>query len=213
MKLPFLLTIPIPYQRFRSDKHNNLRYFVYKVQILKTYSSECRVGDFLERLEHIYLSSGYGKSRNLAALTCKLIREKKWVLYVPDCRQLLQNFKEVIQIGLSVACYESASLLQEIQFACEADDLIRIWDEQKNIYIIVDQLNALESDPFDPLIDTMENKMKERLSKMSYGQHYIFSAFADEMSNKLADQKQRTIKTIECNGGMNQVCLCFNGHV
>ena len=166
---------------------------------------------FLAGFERIclYGSPGYGKSHILAALACKLIREKKRVLYVPDCVQLLQNFEEVIRTGLYFTCYESVPLLQEIQSARNADDLIRIWKGQKDIYFIVDHLNTLE--PNSSSLDATKIQVRGWLNKMSWNRQYIFSASGNERSNLVTDIKHSSV--IRCIGGMNQVCLCFYGRV
>jgi hypothetical protein len=201
--LPFPSTLGIPTQRFKWSKQDNFYLFQYMGRSkFKDLLGRVQGDNFLEGFEHIYLcgSSGYGKSHILAALACKLIREKKRVLYIPNCAELLMDFKEVIRIGLYFACYESEPLLEEIRSALDFDDLYRIWKKQKDIYFIVDQLNALEPDS-----DVKKGQVTEWLKTMSRGRQYIFSAFANEQSNRVA--------VISCNGGMNQVCLCFNGLV
>jgi hypothetical protein len=214
--LPFPSTLVIPYQRFEWKKQDDLYLFQYMGRskfndLLKQVQGD----DFVAGFQSIYLygSSGSGKSHLLAALVCHLIRHGERVLYVPNCSELLANFEKVIQTGLSFACYKSEPLYEEIQSACGFDDLYRIWAEHKDIYFIVDQLNALELDLQNPSLDAEKSKVLVWLGKMSWRHRYIFSASANEKTNRVADKRQTGTHVIRFNGGMSQVCLCFNDHV
>jgi hypothetical protein len=205
--LPFPSTLDLPFQRFHWNMQDNVKHFRYMGRSRFTDLHEMTRGPhFLAGWEKIYLygSSGSGKSHLLAALACQLIRERKRVVYIPDCGDLLYDFVEVIQDALRCAFHDSP-LLDDIESACNADALLKFWKAQKGIYFIVDQLNALELGGRTQALDEVKKDVTGWLRKMILRHRYIFSASANEISNQVADMKQSKITVIRINGGMTQV--------
>jgi ABC-type phosphate/phosphonate transport system ATPase subunit len=160
---------------------------------------EMKTTNFIDSLERIYLygSSGSGKSHMLAALAFKLVREGKRVLYFPDCVTLARDFESCLRQAMSFAFYDS-DLLKIINSAC-LEDLVRIWMSQKERhYLLVDQLNALENHDDGPSI-------RSTLERMALHHHYIFSASANEKTNKEVMRKQTGTVAITFHGGMDEV--------
>jgi Cdc6-like AAA superfamily ATPase len=165
---------------------------------------------FIAGYEAIYLygSSGSGKSHILAALVCQLIREGNRVVYIPDCAQLLNDFASVIQSALYFAFFDSEPHLGAITSAQKEEDLFKFWDKNKDVYFVVDQLNALELGGSSSALDNDKAKVTKHLRKMKYGRKYIFSASANEKLYQEAASKQSGVTVIRMNGGMTEVCLC-----
>ena len=173
-------------------------------------ASRMEHADFVEGIENLYLygTFGSGKSHILAALACKLIREGERVVYVPDCATLLDDFEWAIRTALCCAFYDSP-LLETIESALDFDALLRFWRQQRKLYFIVDQLNALELGGRHASLDEVKEKVTQRLHQMRIHHKYIFSASANEKSDVQANMKQGGITVIRFLGGMSKVCNAF----
>jgi hypothetical protein len=199
--LPFPSLLPMPSQRFEKKKIDGICRFEYMgrsrfLELQKRVENE----DFLDADESLYLygTSGSGKSHLLAALVYHLIREGKRVIYLPDCSTLLLEPAQTIWAALTFAFYDSA-VLGTIGDPHNIDTLIRFMSKHRDLYIIVDQVNALET------VDNTGHNRKEVLNAMRFQHRYIFSASANEDSNREADRKQSGISVFRIFGGMSKV--------
>jgi len=69
---------------------------------------------------YIYGTRGYGKSHILAALACLLVRTKERVVYLPDCRAMLQEPLGYLRKALLFAFADSSSSdYREHIYECE----------------------------------------------------------------------------------------------
>jgi hypothetical protein len=123
---------------------------------------------------------------------------KENVLYIPDCRALLQEPVEAIWTALRFAFYDSASL-NDIKNIHDVGELIRFISGHKDLYIVVDQLNAFEVASNDA------SNARRVVQAMKFGRRYIFSASADEETNREADGKQTDHSVLRIFGGMSKV--------
>ncbi|KAF8221565.1 hypothetical protein L208DRAFT_1462363 [Tricholoma matsutake] len=145
--LPFPSLLPMPSQHFEKKKINGVHGFQYMGRS-KFRELEKRVEneDFLDAHESLYLyrTSGSGKSHLLAALVYHLVREGKRVFYIPDCSSLLLAPAQTIWAALTFAFYDS-DVLGTIGDPYNVDTLIRFMSKHRDLYIIVDQVNVLET--------------------------------------------------------------------
>jgi len=139
-------------------------------------------GHFLTGYDDLYLygSPGAGKSHILAALVCKLIREGKRVVYIPNCHDLLQDFRWSMELALCCAFYDDPESLRAIQSAPGVEYLLSFWRNTGDKYLVVDQLNALETASNSSFFDN-ERRWLNKLKDMHC---YIYGASANEMSDR-----------------------------
>jgi hypothetical protein len=204
--LPFPSPLEVPFQRFEYHGKDP-RYFQYmgRSKFTELYDWTQR-DSFLSGFESIYLygSSGSGKSHILAALACRFIREGKRVVYIPDCRLLLDNFSKYLRLALRCAFYDSPHL-KTVDSIRDFERLLEFCENHTEIYFIVDQLNALELGGRNEGRDDEKKRVKGYLARITSRHKYIFSAPANQKSNQAADSKQTGISVIRMHGGMNQV--------
>jgi hypothetical protein len=109
------------------------------------YSADIQAGH--ERLS-LYGAAGTGKSHLLAALVCQLVRQRKRVFYIPDCRQIVDGdpFK-AIRTALLFTFYDDSRSCDTINAAKSMGDLLDYGRNlpESSLYVIIDQRNVLES--------------------------------------------------------------------
>ncbi|KAG9033181.1 hypothetical protein FS842_003981 [Serendipita sp. 407] len=207
--LPFPSTLRMPEERFKAiddDKnlHNVIKFpYMGRLKFSELLAAVQR-GPFT-RGEKLYLygASGTGKSHMLAAFVCKLVREGKRVVYIPDCRELLENFVDAVREALLFAFYDDLCSWDIIFNARTTSHLQQFLNgrPKHSLYFIIDQRNALDQHNPD-----LQQKIDVSCSLrcMAYGQLYIFSASANEESSRDADHKQSGINTIYFCAGMTE---------
>lgn len=212
--LPFPSLLPMPERFLAADFKDNMKGFQFMGRsMFSNLLEEVQSPDFLGKRHNLYLygTSGTGKSHLLAALVCHLVRDKKRVVYIPDCLHLLEDAREYFRSALLFAFYDDDYSRCTIEGAYTMDDLFEFVRKQPrgSLYLIVDQRNTLELGPDsdEPDIDkAIKYKVWEWLRLMSAPSLYIFSAFANKQSDRDASPKQRNIKTIRLDEGMTKVC-------
>ena len=159
----------------------------------------------------LYGTLGYGKSHVLAALACYLIRRGEEVVYLPDCRAMLQNFVEYTKAALLLTFANSVELQEkvvELRDEQDIEDFLKEHDHSKRLFIIVDQMNALEED-MEENRDQIHNETKRHVSiwlnKISFGRRFIKSASANYTTFRHMQQKQTNDIKIEAQGGFSTV--------
>ena len=205
--LPFPSWLSIPSQRFETKEINGVVHFEYMGRLKFRELEKCiEKQHFLNACESLYLygTSGSGKSHLLAALVYHLIREGERVFYIPDCSSLLLNGAAVIRAALTFAFYDSP-VLGTIDDLHDVDALISWVARHQNVYIIVDQVNALDPAENDSLMKA-KVQASRWLRLLRFKHRYIFSASANEISNREADRKQSGIAVFPIFGGMSSVC-------
>jgi hypothetical protein len=201
--LPFPSPLPMPYHRFQSKEIDGIDHFEYMGRSqFHEFQKRLENKTFLKGYESLYLygTSGSGKSHLLAALVYHLVREGKRVFYIPDCSSLLLEPAKTMRAAYHFAFYDTP-VLGPIG---DPDNVIRLLKDDKAVYIIVDQMNTLEV--------TQDDSLKERkalvirwLDSLRFNHRYIFSASANEISNRDAVRKQSGISVFPMFGGMSLV--------
>ena len=202
--LPFPSPLEVPYQRFKWHKQDDVSHFscMGRSKFIELYE-QTQGPNFVEAFESIYLygPSGSGKSHILAALVCLLIRKGKHVVYIPDCRTLIDGFMRNMQMAFCFAFHEDIASFRTIE------DLVKFSGDQawlapdRRFYIIVDQYNAFEGDH----LKQEKQKARGSLLEIASGHHFILSAFANEQSHMMAEQKQSGMTVFKLLGGMDDV--------
>ena len=160
---------------------------------------------------YVYGTSGYGKSHILAALACLLVRTKERVVYLPDCRAMLQEPLGYLRNALLFAFADSSSSdYREHIYQCE--DIKALVDfcmsyKRGGLCFIIDQLNALDPEPKgeDNVSDDRKFSLSELLQRISAGHVSITSASPNHKSAKHMARKDTGDQKIPLLGGMTKV--------
>jgi hypothetical protein len=121
------------------------------------YVGRMKFGELLEELKEVrestkytalwlYGSQGYGKSHLLAALVCYLAAGDERVVYIPDCRALLNSVVERFQAAMLFAWADDLTTQEEIKALDTEDDIGKFFNSQKDVIFVIDQANALKPD-------------------------------------------------------------------
>ncbi|CAB4409271.1 unnamed protein product [Rhizophagus irregularis] len=94
----------------------------------------------------IYGTIKYEKSHILATIVCFLFRTGKRVVYLPDCRKLVQDPEYYIKSALFLIYTNNSAKISEIHSCVMLDEIEEFCKEKSEpLYIVVDQINALDS--------------------------------------------------------------------
>jgi hypothetical protein len=156
---------------------------------------------------------GYGKSHILAALACLLRRQGNCVIYMPDCRQMLVN--PVLYIKSALLCAfsdpRSSTKRDTIRSLSSYDEILGFCRglEESKIYIIADQINALEEEDrnTDNIPNTDKSSLSSFLRRLSVGSISITSASATYRTAMYMAKKQTGEVKMQLMGGMSTVSL------
>jgi len=138
----------LPAERFRFEDLEELR-FMYMgrtnfAQLWKQFNLLKLRGAFTQ----IYIegSMGHGKSHILAVLAGLLSRLGKRTVYLPDCRNLLASQIRYMKTALLCAFADpsSSEKRQRIRALNSQEDIELFCGQQKPMYFIIDQMNALD---------------------------------------------------------------------
>jgi hypothetical protein len=205
--LPFPSPLSAMSDRFHTESVDGVYYFHYMGRSkLMELEKEVEKTIFQDRHQDVYLfgPSGSGKSHILAALAVKLIQERKRVIYIPDCLQLLANSEKNLRIALYFAFYDDPVACATIKSAHGIDALLDFIEEKTDKYLLVDQLDVLEPEN-GAQDDARISKVREWLSRMASDHRYIYSSSASHGGNRYSGLKSRNTTVISFHGGMDEV--------
>ena len=202
--LPFPSILKMPSQRFKGGDINEFEYMGRS--LFHELQRRIRAKGFQEGQESLYLygPSGAGKSHLLAALAYSLIQEGYRVFYIPDCAHLLLDPEATFWMALNFAFCDTTNL-ETLVNRNNVKSMINFMSDCHDLYFIVDQVNALDSEENDNCRGKKE-QVVTWLDALRYKDRYIFSASPNEASNREADRKQSGISLFRVFGGMNKVC-------
>ena len=202
--LPCPSPLLLPHERFEAKEIDSIEYFEYMGRSRFRGLQECiKDRNFQKGAESIYVygTSGSGKSHLVAALVYHLVREGRRVFYIPDCSALLLDPAETMWNAYHFA-YDCSPDLRTTE---SVETLINLMREDPDVYVVIDQVNALESTNTDSRREA-KNRILGWLGNLRSRHRYIFSASANETSNRDAEKKQNGISVFPIFGGMSQVC-------
>lgn len=204
--LPFPSPLTMPFQRFGENKIDGIPHFEYMGR-----SQFCDLQRRIERAAflngsetlYLYGSSGSGKSHLLAALAYHLVREGKCVFYIPNCHDLLLTPLSTMRDAYNFAYHDPLDPGAFKQFG-DVEEVVRCLNCDPDVYIIIDQVNVLE------LVTGNSDGRNDRkiqviawLDLLKPRNRYLFSASANENSNREIFKKQHGITVIPAFGGLD----------
>jgi hypothetical protein len=214
--LPFPFVGPIPTSRFKLNDRSSFEYMGRE--------EFCMVLDAINQMgrqtyEDILIlgTIGYGKSHILAAMVCYLIKTGKRVVFLPDCRCLVNEPVKYFRQALYLTFGDQEPARRKIQDCRTLDDIKNFFKDASfdkiKLYVIVDQINALESENCneDVLGNNAKLHVREVLNSLKNGHYIIQSSSANYRTAMHMQQKQTNEKRIRFFGGLTEVCelLCL----
>ena len=160
---------------------------------------------------HLYGTIGYGKSHLLAALVCYLIAADKRVVYIPDCRAYIRSPVDYIQAAIlfTWGAREDSDIQNRIMSMESLEDVKKIFNDQPDIFFVVDQLNAFDSDSSQTYDNAELKKLFSWIEIWTADRRYIYSASANNKTQSWMQGKQTGAKLIFVYGGFNAVSPYF----
>ena len=209
--LPFPSPLRVLTKRFTLSTEGTLPRFRYMGRSnFESLLKEVEKPAFLTGSSTLYLygPSGTGKSHLLAALVYYLVGKGERVVFIPDCRTLLNDLEDEIRKALLFAFHNDPDRCGEISRARDMEDLVKFVRKQPehSMYIVVDQRNSLDLDGPNDLNDDAKKAAMAAINKLRASQMYILSASASQQSDRNSEQKQSGIKVFHFRAGLNEVC-------
>ncbi|KIW99752.1 uncharacterized protein Z518_11165 [Rhinocladiella mackenziei CBS 650.93] len=96
----------------------------------------------------LYGTQGFGKSHLLAALVCYFAAQDERVVYLPDCRGLLDDPVSYVKKAMLFAWADDFTTQKKIMALRTQDQIEKFFEYQENVIFVVDQMNAFKSDGF-----------------------------------------------------------------
>jgi len=204
--LPFPSLIELPVNRFLWTNKSGVLYFEFMGRtIFGELTTRTEKENFANALEALYVygTSGSGKSHLIAAFVCQLIRMGLRVLYLPDCYFMLMDPPSAIWKALIFAFHDTNDLDDVDMFNHQS--MLNFISGKVDLWIIVDQLNALEVLGKDDGFNHRKIDVRAMLDCMQPGHRYVFSASANEASNREVTFKQKRTDVLTVYGGLSNV--------
>lgn len=157
----------------------------------------------------VYGTKGHGKSHLLAALTCYLMFLKRRVIFIPDASEVVQSWVITVRKALLFAWADNPRLIHQIMLLENPTAIIEfiqgncIDEDGNNVILIIDQMNALQSNEEDN-----ESKRKDAASWLQDCRtevRTIMSSSANYRSFIKAYKKERPSRSFSCFGGLTEV--------
>jgi energy-coupling factor transporter ATP-binding protein EcfA2 len=190
LPFPFLGETP---SRFNPGDEDGLFAFMGRggLTALLAQVSELRLAKTRKLLLHG--TAGFGKSHIVAALVCLLIKQGRLVLYLPDCKVMLQDRVDYLRAALRLTFHGDEGVQRELLEADEKGLLDRCkWT--KDLVFVVDQLNALDISPGGDDLQDKKSDCCDLINSASFGHLIIQAASANnQTSQKVGDQQVRQI--------------------
>jgi hypothetical protein len=148
----------------------------------------------------LYGTQGYGKSHLLAALVCYLATQGEQVVYISDCRALLEDPVKYLRATMLFAWADDIIIQKTLNTLEEIGEFFK---SQKNVIFVIDQMNALKIDGF------REKEKREKLSnwikRFTFRHKKVYSSSANnaDYHKKAQDEDQNSM--LPAYGGLTEV--------
>ncbi|KIX10703.1 uncharacterized protein Z518_01787 [Rhinocladiella mackenziei CBS 650.93] len=142
LDFPFIDTIP---KRFNEPDIAKGKWLYMGRTIFKEFLHEVkkvREDDDYRRF-WLYGTQGFGKSHLLAALVCYFIAQNERVVYLPDCRCLLESPIPYVVAAMLLAWVDDFTTQKKIMALNTEDQICRFFKDKKDVIFVVGQMNAL----------------------------------------------------------------------
>jgi hypothetical protein len=204
-ELPFPSVIDMVSNRFKDDGTAEAKW---------PYMGRTKFKELLEKLVEVrksrsytivwlYGTQGYGKSHLLAALVCYLAAQDERVVYIPDCQEWLRDPVGIIRIAMLFAWADDITTQKEIMTLNTEDEIKAFFKYQKNVIVVVDQLNFLTTNSLGVL--TKFEKLYNWLMSFTVNHTAVFSSTANYKEYLETSEEQTSNRLVRVYGGLDRV--------
>ncbi|KIX05618.1 uncharacterized protein Z518_03590 [Rhinocladiella mackenziei CBS 650.93] len=145
LDFPFIGTMP---ERFKKPDIAKEKWLYMGRTMFKDFLrqvKEVREGDVYDRC-WLYGTQGFGKSHLLTALVCYFAAQDERVVYLPDCRCLLDDPVSYVKKAMLFAWASDFTTQKKIIALRTKVQIEEFFEYQENVIFVVDQMDALISD-------------------------------------------------------------------
>jgi|SRR5947209_17602433 len=151
----------------------------------------------------LYGTQGYGKSHLLAALVCYLAAQDERVVYIPDCRALLEDPVEYVLATMLFAWADDIATQKIIMTLNTLEEIREFFKSVKKVIFVVDQMNALKVD------GPREQKEREEVSgwikRFAFRHKKVYSSSGNNADYHKQAQNQNQNRLLPVYGGLTRV--------
>ena len=206
-KLPFPSMIDVVPNRFKFDDTAEAKWL---------YIGRTKFKELLEKLKEVrksrsyttvwlYGTQGYGKSHLLAVLVCYLAAQDEQVVYIPDCREWLRDPVGSIRVAMLFAWADDITTQKEIMILNTEDEIETFFECQKNVIVVVDQLNALTESNGSSEEIKRRRQLYSWLMRFTFKHTVVFSSSANYKEYLESSKEQTSNCVVRVYGGLDRV--------
>jgi RecA/RadA recombinase len=151
----------------------------------------------------LYGTQGYGKSHLLAALVCYLAAQDEQVVYISECRALLEDPIGYFRAAMLFAWADNIAIQKETMTLNTLEKIREFFKSKENVIFVIDQMNALKTD------GPGEKERREELSgwmkRFAFRHKKVYSSSANNMDFHKEAQNENQHSVLSVYGGLTRV--------
>ena len=151
----------------------------------------------------LYGTQGYGKSHLLAALVCYLAAQDERVVYVSDCRALLENSVEYLRAAMLFAWADDIATQKAIMRLRDSKEIEKFFGEKTKVIFVIDQMNALKID--GPKDKTKREDTSNWIGRFTFRHKKVYSSSANNADYHKLVRNQNQGTLLHAYGGFDEV--------
>ncbi|MDO9334039.1 MAG: hypothetical protein Q7T57_05905 [Dehalococcoidales bacterium] len=157
----------------------------------------------------LYGTIGWGKSHLLAAMVCLLMRKGRKVVYLPDCKVMLDDPIKYFRSALLLTFASEPDIQQQAARLDSAEHIIRFCDQFPDLTYVIDQFNALEQDMTKDSTEmlAMKASVHKMINSATFNRALVKAASANNLTARVIHDKQLNMNIQTLFGGMDQVTI------
>jgi Cdc6-like AAA superfamily ATPase len=159
---------------------------------------------------YVYGTRGYGKSHLLAAMVCVLAATETKVVYIPDCREFIQEPIRYMITAMLFAWVDDESKQRDIMALKTQEDIYAFFQGKKDVVFVIDQLNALQKQEQNDKFADEKLQLYKWLINLKASHKAILSSSANNHTFLEEATKQSSTVMMYTYGGLTEVSLRSN---
>ena len=146
-----------------------------------------------------------GSLNLLVTLICYLAAQDERVVYIPDCREWLRNPVKSILVAMLFAWADDITTQKKIMTLNTEDEIETFIKRQKNVIVVVDQLNALTESNGSSEQIKKRGQLHSWLMGLTSKHTAVFSSSANYTEFLQQSKRQTTNLVVPVYGGLERV--------